>query len=157
MQTTKQTETTLLDKLVKLMDTAIKIPGTNIRFGLDAIIGLIPGLGDSASFIISGGLMLMMAKKGINTQLVMQMLGNVAVDYLIGAIPLLGDLFDVGFKANQRNLDLLKKYQAKYAKEDIKTPNLAWIFFLIISVTTLFILLAGYLSIKIGAFVLGLF
>ena len=65
MKTEQQTQTAILDKIVSLLDTAIRIPGTNIRFGLDALIGLIPGVGDSTSFLISGIVVMAMAKKGV--------------------------------------------------------------------------------------------
>ena len=159
MKTTKQTESKVLDKLVSLMDSAIKIPGTNIRFGLDALIGLIPGAGDATSLLISGGLILMMAKKGITTKLAAQMLVNVAIDYVVGSVPLLGDLFDVGFKANERNLKLLKDYHKTEGDGGgkLKTTNVALIFMMVITVTVLFILFALYLSFKIGELILSMF
>ncbi len=123
MNQTTKTDHRLLTKAVSLMETAIKIPGTNIRFGLDALLGLIPGVGDTVSFGISGALLLLMVKKGVDTPTATKMLGNVLIDYIIGSIPIIGDLFDFGFKANRKNLDLLMKYQnqtSTYKKPNVK-------------------------------------
>jgi len=95
------------------MDSQFRIPGTNFRFGLDPIIGLIPGLGDFATFIISGIMVLTLAKNGASGFVLARMILNVILDTLVGAIPILGDLFDFAFQANQRNLKLMKEhYQA---------------------------------------------
>jgi hypothetical protein len=98
------------ERLAKLMDYQFRIPGTNIRFGLDAIIGLIPGAGDITSFIISGFMLLTLAKNGASGFLLARMGLNLIVDAAIGSIPILGDLFDVAFKANQRNLKLMRQH-----------------------------------------------
>lgn len=98
------------ERLAKLMDSQFRIPGTKIRFGMDAIIGLIPGAGDIASFIISGFMLLTLAKNGASGFLLARMGLNLIVDAAIGSIPILGDLFDVGFKANQRNLKLMRQH-----------------------------------------------
>ena len=82
MNQTTKTDHRLLTKAVSLMETAIKIPGTNIRFGLDALLGLIPGVGDTVSFGISGALLLLMVKKGVDTPTATKMLGNVLIDYI---------------------------------------------------------------------------
>jgi hypothetical protein len=99
-----------LQTLSRLMDTQFRIPGTQIRFGLDAIIGLVPGVGDFASFLISTYMISVATKSGASGFVVARMVTNVAIDALVGAIPLLGDLFDVVFKANQRNMQLLNQH-----------------------------------------------
>ncbi|MEO6039856.1 MAG: DUF4112 domain-containing protein [Saprospiraceae bacterium] len=111
-----------LDALATLLDSQFRIPGTNMRFGLDGIIGLIPYLGDMAGFVISGLLMRLMLRRGASPGLMLRMLGNFALDALIGIIPIVGDLFDFGFKANRRNVNLLKKYYA----EDKVRPSAKW-------------------------------
>jgi hypothetical protein len=95
--------------LTRLLDTAARIPGTGIRFGADAIIGLIPGLGDVAGAVLAGYLVLLAQRLGAPRSVVLRMLGNVAVDTLGGTVPLIGDLFDVAFKSNSRNLALLER------------------------------------------------
>ena len=93
--------------IARLLDTAVRIPGTNIRFGLDAVLGLIPGVGDFAGAALSGYVLLTAARAGAPTTLLARMLANVGLDALVGAVPVLGDLFDVAFKANARNAALL--------------------------------------------------
>ena len=93
--------------IARLLDTAFRIPGTNIRFGLDGILGLIPGVGDVAGAALSGYVILTAARAGAPNTLLARMLANVGLDALVGAVPLLGDLFDVAFRANVRNAALL--------------------------------------------------
>lgn len=100
-----------IENISHLMDDKFRIPGTKIRFGLDPIIGLIPGMGDGASFMVSAFMILSMVRNGVSGQLAMKMVGNVVFDSLLGAIPFIGDLIDFGQKANTRNLKLLKAHQ----------------------------------------------
>ncbi len=99
-----------LGRLAKLMDSQFKIPGTNIRFGLDALIGIIPGLGDFATFIISGMMLSALAKNGASGFVLARMALNIILDGIIGTVPIVGDLFDVGFKANERNMKLMREH-----------------------------------------------
>jgi hypothetical protein len=99
-----------LQMIAKLMDSQFTIPGTNIRFGLDALIGLIPGVGDLATFSISGVMLVIMAQNGASGFVMARMMLNVLIDTMIGAIPFLGDLFDIGFKANTRNIRLMQEH-----------------------------------------------
>ena len=96
--------------LSKLMDAQFRIPGTSIRFGLDGIIGLVPGVGDFISFLISGYIVSVAVNKGASGFVVARMLLNIVIDALVGAIPILGDIFDVVYKANQRNMQLLQEH-----------------------------------------------
>ena len=99
-----------LARLAKLMDSQFTIPGTNIKFGLDALIGLVPGVGDFATFLISGMMLSVLAKNGASGFVLSRMTLNIVLDALLGSIPILGDLFDVGFKANERNLKLMREH-----------------------------------------------
>lgn len=99
--------------LARLMDSQFRIPGTEFRFGLESLAGLLPVGGDAIGFMASAGLVLTMARNGASPQLVIRMLINVALDAFIGAIPLVGDLFDVVYKANNRNVKLLEDYYAQ--------------------------------------------
>jgi hypothetical protein len=99
--------------LARALDTAIRIPGTGIRFGLDSIIGLVPGAGDLASALMSGYIVLASARLGVPPWVVMRMILNLGVDTLVGSVPLVGDLFDVGFRANIRNAALLESHIAE--------------------------------------------
>lgn len=101
-----------VSRVARLLDSAFRVPGTNIRFGLDSIIGLIPGGGDIAGAVMSSILVLMSMREGVPAPVLWRMVWNVIVDTLIGAVPLLGDLFDVAWKANTKNAELLERYVA---------------------------------------------
>lgn len=99
-----------IEKTSNLLDNAIRVPGTNFRIGLDPIIGLIPVVGEVVTFGMSAVLVLTMVRHGASGNLILKLLANALVDASIGGIPVLGDLFDFGFKANQRNVRLLREY-----------------------------------------------
>jgi Domain of unknown function (DUF4112) len=96
-----------LRRIAWWLDAAFRIPGTQQRVGLDAILGLIPGVGDTIGAVLSTYIIVEAARRGASVWTVMRMLGNVAVETVVGAVPLLGDVFDAVFKANMRNLALL--------------------------------------------------
>ena len=96
--------------LARALDRAVRIPGTQIGIGLDPILGLIPGVGDIAGGILSGYVVLIAVRAGAPTSVVARMVSNIALDSLLGAVPLIGDLFDVGWKANTRNVGLLEQH-----------------------------------------------
>ena len=102
-----------LERLANLMDSQFGVPGTNIRIGLDSLMGLIPGIGDTAALGVSSYIILQARRAGASHWLMTRMGWNVFIDWLIGLIPLVGDLFDVGFKANRKNVELLKAHLAK--------------------------------------------
>lgn len=99
-----------LETLATFMDAAIVVPGTNIRVGADALIGLVPGIGDLISAGISGIIILEARRMGAPRRLIARMIGNVAIDAIGGAVPLVGDLFDVAFRANLKNAQLLRRH-----------------------------------------------
>jgi hypothetical protein len=99
-----------IEYLARLMDTQFRIPGTGIRFGLDALVGLIPGAGDLSTFAVSGYMLIIMAQNGASGYVLTRMTLNILIDAIFGSIPILGDLFDVAFKANMRNLRLMQQY-----------------------------------------------
>ncbi|NIY72611.1 DUF4112 domain-containing protein [Marivivens donghaensis] len=94
-----------LTKIARMMDSRYKIAG--IRFGWDTILGLIPGVGDTLTMAPSLYILAKARKMGASNRLLAQMIGNIGIDWIIGWIPLLGDLLDVGFKSNRRNVELL--------------------------------------------------
>jgi len=98
-----------VDALAHLLDNSIPVPGTGMRFGLDAVIGLVPGVGDAAGALLSCWIVLEGARLGAGITVVLRMLLNVAIEAVVGAIPFLGDLFDAGWKANVRNIRLLHR------------------------------------------------
>ena len=99
-----------IDYLARLMDAQFRVPGTNFRFGLDAIIGLIPGGGDLSTFAVSGYMLWVMAKNGASGYVLARMVLNVLLDTIIGSIPIIGDVFDMFYKSNMRNLSLMQEH-----------------------------------------------
>lgn len=104
-----------LRRLAGWLDARFGIPGTPWRFGLDSLIGLIPGIGDGATAVASLYIVAEGHKLGVRKRTTARMLFNVAVDAVLGLVPLLGDLFDVGWKANLRNVRLIEDDLARRA------------------------------------------
>jgi len=98
-----------LERLEILLDEAFVVPGTGIRFGLDGIIGLVPGLGDVVAGLLSMVIPLAGWVRGIAWITLVRMVANIAIGVLVGSIPLLGDIFDIAWKANRRNYRLLRR------------------------------------------------
>ena len=107
---------TRLRVIARVLDDAVRVPGTNIRFGLDALLGLIPGAGDAVTGAVATYAIVLAAQLGAAPAVIARMALNVLVDVVVGAIPLLGDIFDVGWKANRKNVQLLERYQANPQK-----------------------------------------
>ncbi len=109
-----------LDRFANALDTCIPVPFLRTRIGLDGLIGLVPGIGDAATGALSLYLVAEAWRLGVPVTTILRMLGNVGVDTVIGAIPLVGDLFDFAYKANRRNVELLRK--ALRAREVDESP-----------------------------------
>jgi hypothetical protein len=99
-------------RLARVMDNAVGIPGTRLRFGLDALLGLVPGVGDVVGAAAAGYVVLAAARLGAPASVLVRMLLNVGIDTVVGSVPLLGDLFDLGFRSNSRNVALLERHLA---------------------------------------------
>ena len=110
---TREQRLARLDALAKLLDVAFIVPGTNVRYGIDGLIGLIPVIGDIITTAISLWLVREARALGAPWHLTMRMLGNVALDGVVGIVPLVGDAFDVMFRANVRNVKLLRRWMDK--------------------------------------------
>ena len=106
-----------VEKLARLMDSRFNIPGIPVKLGLDTIIGLIPGVGDTIGLGISGFIIAQAKRVGVSRTTLYKMIANVFIDWLIGIIPVLGDLFDWGWQANNRNARLLRRDFEKYINE----------------------------------------
>ncbi len=106
-----------LDALATLMDSAFVVPGTRIRLGLDSIIGLVPGIGDLASALISSYIVWEARQLGVPRWKIARMVGNVAFDTTIGALPIVGDVLDVFSKSNRRNLKILRDHLDRERRE----------------------------------------
>ncbi len=97
-------------RLVTLMDQRFRLPGTRFHFGFDALIGLVPGLGDLAGLLIGALLLVEAVRLRASLGVLARMLGNLWLDMLLGSLPLVGDVLDFFFKANRRNLELLERH-----------------------------------------------
>src|SRR3954447_1415464 len=99
--------------VAKFLDSAFVIPGTNRRFGMDAVIGLVPGIGDVLSAVLASYIIWEARQLGLPRWKIARMVANVAFDTALGAIPIAGDVFDVFFKANQRNVRIIQDHVGK--------------------------------------------
>lgn len=108
-----------LQQLSHFMDKAFIIPGTNIRFGVDSIVGLIPVVGDTLTLGVSGYIYSFAKRAGVPWHKRMRMLWNIFIDWLVGLIPFFGDIFDVAFKANSKNVDIIRAHMDSQTNSDI--------------------------------------
>ncbi len=132
-----------VDNTTQLLDAKFRIPGTRIKFGLDFLLGLVPGAGDAVSLAMSGALIATMAKHGASPMLVLRMLGNVVLDAIVGSVPLAGNVFDLFFRANSRNLRLMREHYNEGKHNGHAWPILLAIFAVMIAVFAgLFVLIA---------------
>lgn len=127
-----------LDRLSWLMDDLIRVPGLGWRFGLDAIVGLIPGFGDTATTLVSFYILASAVRYRVPKVTLLRMGMNIGIDYLVGSLPLVGDIFDAWWKSNQMNVELLSKRATVSASEARKGKLSDWLF-----VGLIILLLAG--------------
>jgi hypothetical protein len=142
-----------VERIAHLFDDQFAIPGTKFRFGLDPIVNLFPVAGDAAGFLVGAALVLTMAKNGVSRKVLILMMLNLLIDGLIGSIPLIGTVFDFYYKANTRNINLLKKHYEEGKYQGSGTGTLV----VIVLVLLLFMALFLYLSYKILAYIIHLF
>jgi uncharacterized protein DUF4112 len=131
-------------RLGYLLDSSIRLPGTRFRFGIDAVIGLVPGLGDIAGGLLSMYIIWESSRLGLPRPILARMAWNVAIDVLVGEVPILGDLFDAGFKTNLRNLALLDGYLRRPAEARQSNRRFLWLI-----VAGLVLLLAGSVGLAV--------
>lgn len=108
-----------LNGIARLMDTAIRIPGTGIRFGADSIFGLVPVIGDAGGAMVGLYIINEARRMGVPPAKLVQMLGNLGVDAVVGSVPVAGDLFDLFFKSHRRNLDVILEH-FELRREDLR-------------------------------------
>ncbi|HEV7891784.1 MAG TPA: DUF4112 domain-containing protein [Pyrinomonadaceae bacterium] len=137
-----------LDQLSTLMDGLFQIPGTGWRIGLDAIVGLIPGIGDVATTAVSLYILAAGVRYRVPKMTLLRMAANVGVDYALGAIPVVGDLFDAAWKSNQMNVELLRNRASVSAEEAVHGRASDWLFLGVI-VLGLLALLAGSIAVSL--------
>jgi len=142
-----------VERVTGIMDDSFKLPILNKRFGLDPIIGLIPGVGEAVSYSISSLMILSMVKHGASGRLAILMIGNLLIDSIIGAIPFLGDIFDFAKKANRKNLRLMQEHYEEGKHKGSAKGTLLLIFGVLVLV--MFILF--FIVWKAMAYLVGLF
>jgi Domain of unknown function (DUF4112) len=108
--TSKRAAVARLDALARLFDTAFILPGTNIRFGVEAVMRLVPGIGDAAATALSCWLLYEAHQLEVPKHVFARMAANVAIEGVVGAVPFIGDMFDVSFRANRRNVKILQEH-----------------------------------------------
>ena len=126
-------------EIARLMDSAFRVPGTKFRFGLDPVLGLVPGLGDVIGGSFSAYVLWLAFRAGAPAPVLGRMMVNAGFDVLFGAIPLLGDLLDAGYKANLRNLALLEQF-VEHPEEARRRSKL---FFVVVAVGLILVFVAA--------------
>lgn len=107
-----------MELMAKLLDNAFVVPGINQRFGIDAIIGLIPGVGDVVTTLLSSYVIWEARNLGVSRTAIWRMLSNLAIHATVGAVPIVGDLFDAFFRVNQRNMRIVRAQLQRMPKGD---------------------------------------
>ncbi len=115
-----------LEKLAWLLDNSIPIPGLNYRIGLDGFLGLFPWMGDTIGAALSSVILAEASRLGAPKPVLLKMALNIAIDALVGAVPVFGDIFDFAWKANQKNVELLEQYIDQPQKTVRSSQALAW-------------------------------
>jgi len=116
-----------VERFAYVLDSALPIPGTRFRIGLDPILGLVfPGVGDAAGGVLSLGVLFLALQYRVPLWVLTRMVVNIGLDAAVGGVPLLGDVFDFGFKANQRNFDMLRQHQLRELAAPL--PKRYWLY-----------------------------
>jgi hypothetical protein len=138
-----------LEMLARFMDSLFVIPGTPVRFGFDAIIGLIPGLGDTLTSFVSLYILKAASRAGVPRVTLVRMAANIGIDYVVGIFPVAGDLFDVYWKANLKNVELLRRHILVTPAEKRRAQSGDWLFVAVL-IAGLIALLVGCVTIAYG-------
>lgn len=146
-----------LETLSRWLDDLIRIPIVGWRFGLDALIGLIPGAGDTLTTLCSFYILIAGVRHGVPKITLLRMALNIAIDYVVGAIPFLGDTFDFFWKSNRKNLDLIKE-RAAVSEDEQKRGRLSdWLFVIVIMVVLVGILVGSVaVNVLVWSLVVGI-
>jgi hypothetical protein len=145
MPSESQTDLRRARAIARVLDSAVGVPGTPIRIGLDAVLGLVPGAGDIAGAVLSGYIVLMGLRSGVPRVVIWRMLTNIGIDTLFGSVPVLGDLFDVAYKSNLKNVDLLERHAAQPTVVERHSRLFAAVVMSILILLVLAIATAGFL------------
>lgn len=132
-----------LQRLAWLWDSAFGIPGTRIRLGLDPLVGLVPGLGDALGAVVSAYIVLEAARFDVPGSMLLRMLVNIAIDTLLGTVPVIGDVFDIAWRSNLKNVALIEHHVAD--PHGARRANRIWLALVIVA-----LLLCATLGIVMG-------
>ena len=138
-----------LELLARWMDNVFEIPGTRIRFGLDPLLGLLPGLGDLLTTLVSLYILGAARRYGVPRVTLLRMASNIAIDAALGSVPFVGDVFDVFWKSNVKNVALLQRHIRATPAEQRRARSGDWLF-LAALILILLALLAGALAVAYG-------
>lgn len=138
-----------LERLSWLMDDLFRVPGLGWRFGLDALIGLIPGFGDTATSLVSFYILVAAVRHRVPKITIARMAVNLALDYVIGSLPLVGDLFDAWWKSNQKNVALLKERATVSGEEALEGRLSDWLF--------VGLIIVGLIGLAVGSAFVGFY
>lgn len=143
-----------IEGLARLLDTRLRVPGTEVRFGLDALLGLLPAAGDLIAALLSTWLILRGARLGVPATGLARMLGNMGLDLLVGTIPLVGDVGDVFYRANAKNLDIIRQHLQPEGTGS-KSHRSTWLLWLLVLGAIALVGVAIYATVALLASLLG--
>jgi hypothetical protein len=138
--------------LARLLDEAVRIPGIGTKVGLDALLGLVPGAGDALGALLSGWVIVLASRLGAPPAILVRMAGNAALDAIAGSVPLLGDLFDIGWRANSRNVALLERWLAHPRETGASSTALVVVLLVLLAATFVG---AVWLAVRLVALLVG--
>ncbi|MVN23066.1 DUF4112 domain-containing protein [Mucilaginibacter sp. HMF7410] len=142
-----------VERIAYLLDEKFRFPGTKLRFGLDPVINLIPVAGDISGFIVAAALVWIMARHGVSRKVLILMVLNIFIDAIIGGIPLIGQVFDFYYKANSRNIKLLKEHYQEGRHQGNGTGVLVIVFLVLLIFFAVFV----FFIYKLSQWLFGLF
>lgn len=135
------------DLIARILDTSFQIPGTGIRFGLDPLLGLLPGAGDAVASLIGSTILILAAKLQVPRIVLVRMSSNMAINAIVGAVPLVGDAFSVWFRSNTRNAELLRRHAAAERRPSTLQD---WLFVLSLGTATLLVIIGAIVLVLWG-------
>lgn len=135
------------DLIARILDTSFRIPGTGIRFGLDPLLGLLPGAGDAVASLIGSTILILAAKLQVPRIVLVRMSSNMAINAIVGAVPLVGDAFSVWFRSNTRNAELLRRHAAAERRPSTLQD---WLFVLSLGTATLLVIIGAIVLVLWG-------
>lgn len=132
------------DVLARILDTAVRIPGTGIRIGLDPLLGLLPGIGDALASLLGSTILMMAFQLRVPKIVMLRMSVNLLLNGVIGAVPVAGDLFSIWFKSNARNAELLRRHSSPTQGP---STTMDWVFVIGVLIATLALTLATIIGV----------